>query len=214
MNTWQMRDDGIAIVNGSVPSLPKFDADLQRIIKNFGPYIAAHAKRTGVPESWIVAFIKAESNGSTTAKGSSGEVGLMQLMSFHWGGRTAEQMTDPDTNIRVGTDLLYRITRSPCIGWDLAKAASAYNCGQSKDGCPKPKSTSVWGICAAADWYIGNILAHSNDAARLGMSPRPTTAAPTSKDPLPRNVTPVEGGGVGLAAIGIGAVAAILLTRK
>lgn len=217
MNVWSTESDGTVLVNGIAPTLPKILPDLRRILANYGALIAKHSARTGVPESWIASFIKSESNGDAAAVGSSGEVGLMQLMPFHWGGRTAEQMKSPDQNIATGSDILYRLSRSPCIGWDLPKACSGYNCGQTKEGCPKPRATSIWGMCVAADYYITNIAAQNNDLIKiLGVKGTPTAPPPapnkTFIPPIASRTTP--DGNSGLLAVGVGAAIGLALLLK
>lgn len=78
-----------------------------------GPYsaiIAKYAKEYGVPVDLAHAIVRVESNFNPKARGSAGEVGLMQIKpatarAMGYRGKT-KGLYDPDTNIRYGMKYL------------------------------------------------------------------------------------------------------------
>lgn len=85
-------------------------------VARWQPYIAEASARFGVPESWIVRVMRAESGGRTMLNGrpirsTAGAMGLMQLMPATWAElRTAYDLgadpDDPRANILAGTAYL------------------------------------------------------------------------------------------------------------
>lgn len=80
-------------------------------IARWQPFIAEASRRSGVPEAWIVAVMRAESGGRTTLHGRpivsrAGAMGLMQLMPATWAemrqGLGADPH-DPHDNIIAGS---------------------------------------------------------------------------------------------------------------
>jgi len=78
--------------------------------KRYGAIIARHASENGVPVSLAHAVIGIESNYRPDARGSAGEIGLMQIkpatarMMGYRG--SAKGLYDPETNIRYGMKYL------------------------------------------------------------------------------------------------------------
>lgn len=75
---------------------------------------AKEARKNGLPLDWVVATIMVESKGNPYSRGDAGgkSVGLMQVnvvanaKVLAQAGVAPEQMIDPATNIRIGTQLL------------------------------------------------------------------------------------------------------------
>lgn len=86
-----------------------------------------------VPESWIRAFIKVESNFDPNAfNPSDPSYGLMQILDATaraYGIVDLNSLFDPETNIDVGTHLLHDLISS--YGLNFEKVASAYNSGSA-----------------------------------------------------------------------------------
>lgn len=93
-----------------------------------------YAMQYNVSVDIVLGIIKQESNGDSTVKGSTGDVGLMQitqpaLTDFNVANNTKYTLTDllkPDTNVQVGTWYFSRMKR--LTGSDQA-GLQAYNAG-------------------------------------------------------------------------------------
>lgn len=97
-------------------------------------YIAEAAQRFGIPVTWIVAVMRAESAGDVRAVSSAGAMGLMQVMPETWAElrirhRLDRDPYDPRDNILAGTAYLREM-------WDrygnVAAMLAAYNAGPSR----------------------------------------------------------------------------------
>lgn len=88
--------------------------------------ITAAANSAGVPAWLALAIAQRESNFDNSAIGTSGEIGIFQLMPS-----TAAQLgvdpTDPVQNIAGGVAYLKQLLAQ--FGGDTQKAAAAFNCG-------------------------------------------------------------------------------------
>ena len=97
----------------------------------FEPLIEKYSVVLKVPADLIRAIILTESSGNPNAKGPAGDYGLMQVTlptARHLGFLgAAEELLDPDTNIRLGTTLLARIQARGIES--LAELYSTYNAG-------------------------------------------------------------------------------------
>mgnify|MGYP001591080309 CR=1 FL=1 len=210
--SWITNASGVVVVDGSIPTRPADVVRLRYIHETYGAAITKAAIATGVPEAWLVAFIKAESNGVAAAHGGSGEAGLMQLMPELWGGMARAQAEDPEWNVRTGASLLR--SRLPCHKWELPAAASSYNCGcDTKNGrtwAPNKNGSALWGMCAYGESYIGNIVAHSNDAIRLlGISSYHADVKLAPSPPVTSGHRSSEGGSGFLVVGALAAAAAV-----
>ena len=106
--------------------------------RKFSEYVEVYSDRYEIPENVVYAMIKTESDFDSGAVSSAGAVGLMQLMpeTFDWLGESIigerldrGMMYDPETNIRYGICLLYRLYNK--YGkWETAFAA--YNAGETR----------------------------------------------------------------------------------
>ena len=88
--------------------------------------ITQAANSAGVPAWLALAIAQRESGFDNRAVGTSGEIGIFQLMPS-----TARQLgvdpTDPTQNIAGGVAYLGQLLRT--FGGDVQKAAAAFNCG-------------------------------------------------------------------------------------
>jgi soluble lytic murein transglycosylase-like protein len=98
--------------------------------------IAKYANVYNVPEPWIRAFIQTESSFNPTAYRAEPQIndasyGLMQLLYSTARGLgytgTPEGLYDPETNIALGTKLMYQLRAK--YGDDIQAVYSAYNSG-------------------------------------------------------------------------------------
>lgn len=93
--------------------------------------ITTHAKANGVPLGLAHAVVKVESNYRPNARGSAGEIGLMQIKpatarSVGYRGST-KGLYDPDTNIRYG--MIYLGQAHKLAGGDVCGTILRYNAG-------------------------------------------------------------------------------------
>jgi soluble lytic murein transglycosylase-like protein len=149
--------------------MPRYLDDLAEkafAAKVWGPWrelAEKHAGRTGLPVSWVLGVIFAESQGNPNAKSRTGALGLMQInFAGLRKGLTDAQVLDPDTNVRIGTDYLRELR-----GFvdDLPSVASMYNAGP-KGRRPKPSNANAWGFVEDAG-YIDRVVAANNTAIKF-----------------------------------------------
>ncbi|WP_338331135.1 lytic transglycosylase domain-containing protein [Rhizorhapis sp. SPR117] len=118
----------------------------------YGAYVTEAAARFGIPEAWIWAVMRAESNGDRTAISRAGAMGLMQIMPGTWGNLTAtyglgDNPWDVRANIHAGAAYLRAMFDR--YG-DLTAALAAYNAGPSRvdnwrrRGLPLPPETIAY----------------------------------------------------------------------
>lgn len=77
----------------------------------YAGHVAEAAQRFGIPERWIWAVMRVESNGDVRAISTAGAMGLMQIMPGTWAGlrvrhRLGSDPFDPRDNIMAGTAYL------------------------------------------------------------------------------------------------------------
>jgi lysophospholipase L1-like esterase len=115
------------------------------------------SKKWGVPVSFILATIEAESGGDPRAKGPPNGIGLMQLdaAAAKQGHSDEELMDDPDLNIDLGARVFAMNIKR--YGLDLPHLSSAYNCGTAL-----PRPGTLWGLCAAAQAYLTRVVLANN----------------------------------------------------
>jgi soluble lytic murein transglycosylase len=93
--------------------------------------VTREAARADVDPLLVLAVMREESRFDATAVSVAGAVGLMQLMPSTARGMdptvTPDRLTDPETNIRLGTTYLARRLRD--FGGDVVLALAAYNAG-------------------------------------------------------------------------------------
>lgn len=111
---------------------PKYKKQTRKIVST----IFKESERYGFDPIFIVSVIQAESSFNPLAKGTSGEIGLMQLMpntaewiarSFNIKWRGPKSLKDPETNIRIGAAYLSVLREK--FGADGRLYLPAYNMG-------------------------------------------------------------------------------------
>lgn len=95
---------------------------------NYDPIIEKHAQRTGIDPNLIRAVMGQESSGNPIARSPKGASGLMQLMPGTARRFGVSNITDPEQNIRGGTDYLKFLTDR--YQGDSDKVIAAYNAGE------------------------------------------------------------------------------------
>jgi membrane-bound lytic murein transglycosylase B len=103
-------------------------------VQPHGAFIAEAAQRFGIPATWIVAVMRAESANDPRAVSPAGAMGLMQVMPGTWAALRARHGLgndphDPRDNILAGTACLREM-------WDrygnVAGMLAAYNAGPGR----------------------------------------------------------------------------------
>lgn len=118
----------------------------------FAGHVAEAAQRFGIPEAWIWAVMRAESNGDPAAISRAGAMGLMQIMPGTWGQLTAryglgDNPWDVRANIHAGAAYLREMVDRYR---DLPTALAAYNAGPGRvddwrrRGRPLPAETIAY----------------------------------------------------------------------
>ena len=115
-----------------------------------GAFIAEAAQRFGIPASWIVAVMRAESAGESRAVSSAGAMGLMPIMPATWAGlRTRHGLGrdpyDPRDNILAGVAYLRELhDRYGSPGFLAAYNAGPGRYEASLAGRPLPAETRAY----------------------------------------------------------------------
>ena len=118
----------------------------------YAAHVAEAAQRFGIPEAWIWAVMRAESNGDPAAISRAGAMGLMQIMPGTWGDLTAryglgDNPWDVRANIHAGAAYLREMVDRYR---DLPTALAAYNAGPGRvddwrrRGRPLPAETIAY----------------------------------------------------------------------
>jgi len=186
----------------------------------YAAQVTEASQRFGIPTTWIMAVMRAESAGDLRAVSSVGAMGLMQVMPDTWAGLRirhglGHDPFDPRDNILAGTAYLREM-------WDrygnVAAMLAAYNAGPARydeyrlADRPLPAETRAYvaalapvllgeqppdGTVAAArplDWREAAIFISRDDgtSATDPVSPHPTAgAAPSPVPALPQaGITP------------------------
>lgn len=100
----------------------------------YATHVSEAAQRFGIPEAWIWAVMRAESNGDPAAISHAGAMGLMQVMPGTWAGLTAryglgDNPWEVRANIHAGAAYLREMVDR--YG-DLPSALAAYNAGPGR----------------------------------------------------------------------------------
>jgi hypothetical protein len=163
---------------------------LENSWRNWEPLIRKASRKRGIPASWILAFINAETgfkSADPMVQASCGPwsvqcrntccAGLMQVMVTPYkiyeqaGYRDPKDMMDPLKAIDAGAYILARLARTS--GAELPAMASSYNQGSPRSGsvhCPGGQahtcSPSAWGMCSDPG-YIQRVVTGNNTAVRF-----------------------------------------------
>lgn len=108
---------------------------LDKIFEKYGNYIDKYSAMFGVPRSIIISVIATESSGFEGAKGSAGEIGLMQITpialkqvnQYFKKNFTSDDLKVGEKNIIIGTYMLSYLWHR-FKDWDLV--IRAYNYGE------------------------------------------------------------------------------------
>jgi len=152
------------------------DAPAERSVARhpYAGHVAEAAQRFGIPEHWIWAVMRVESNGDVRAISTAGAMGLMQIMPGTWAGlrvrhRLGSDPLDPRDNIMAGAAYLREMHDR--YGNVTAMLAS-YNAGPGRydehlsRGRPLPAETRA---------YLAKLASISGSAGdtRLAATPPP-----------------------------------------
>jgi len=118
----------------------------------YAVHVAEAARRFGIPEAWIWAVMRVESNGDSRAVSRAGAVGLMQIMPATWAGLRARYGLGPDPldvrdNIMAGAAYLREMHDR--YG-NVTAMLAAYNAGPGRydehlsRGRPLPAETRAY----------------------------------------------------------------------
>ena len=177
MNTWRTQADGrVAVEQGRGPAFPSLDAAETRLfeakVRPWTELAESHARAHGVPLSWVLGVIFAESGGNAKAgPNAKGFGGLMAISAMTirviepGSARVATtDLHDPTWNAHIGTAYLAKLRNlAGTRGADLPTVASMYNAGQQASGAPWPSSKSPWGM-RENEGYISRVVRASNYA--------------------------------------------------
>jgi soluble lytic murein transglycosylase-like protein len=117
----------------------------------YAPHVAEAARRFGIPEAWIWAVMRVESNGNSRAISRAGAMGLMQIMPGTWAGLRAQHGlgTDPfDVRDNIMAGAAYLRAMYDRYG-DASAMLAAYNAGPGRfdeylRGRPLPAETRAY----------------------------------------------------------------------
>ena len=118
----------------------------------YADHVADAARRFGIPERWIWAVMRVESNGDVRAVSTAGAMGLMQIMPGTWAGlrtrhRLGSDPFDPRDNIMAGA--AYLRAMHDRYG-NVTAMLAAYNAGPGRyeehlsRGRPLPAETRAY----------------------------------------------------------------------
>ncbi len=192
----------------------------QRFPTPYREEITARARELGLDPSYVMGLIRQETRFMAGLRSYAGATGLMQLMptTASWVARKAgidyspQRITDPTTNLRLGTQYLRMLLDS--FGGSQALAAAAYNAGPAR-----PRRWRDGPVLEPAIWaenvpfeetrdYVKKVLTNATVYAallggqppalkpRLGASigPRDASAPPDSIDLPPAGAGPESAG--------------------
>lgn len=150
--------------------------------------IAQKAKEMGVDPRLAVALAYRESGLKPDAKGSSGEIGLMQVMpkTAEGLGYSPEELRDPSKNIEIGLTYLKRGLEK--FGGDPVLAVAGYNAGHDHPYFTDPENKS---LPESTKGYLKDISSlggfTSAPKAEAQEQPEPTVDVPASESDFQAN---------------------------
>lgn len=148
----------------------------------YAVFVADAALRSGLPEAWIWAIIRAESRGNPYAVSPAGAMGLMQIMPGTWRFERARlglgnDPFDGRDNIMAGADYLRAMRQR----YGAVGMLAAYNAGPGRyedfrqRGRPLPMETVVY-VRQLAPVVTGGVIV--DDSTSAPSDPRAWTHAP------------------------------------
>lgn len=183
--TYRDLPNGQVEVNGSIPVFtdPRRVDPLLVAWDKYGSALASSASRNGLPTSWLVGIMMAESKGNSRACSpcsicrselcASGAgmqccaFGLMQFIEKTanvYGTTPTEMVEKPSVAIDVAGELVADLADR--FGPELPKIAAAYNAGGPR--CSQPGTTFGW---KTNDDYPMVVTQYANTFVELGLSP-------------------------------------------
>jgi soluble lytic murein transglycosylase len=194
-------------INTSERTRSEIDIE-QRYPMPYRDEITAQARALGLEPAYVMGLIRQETRFMATLRSYVGATGLMQLMptTASWMARkmgvpyAPDQLTDPATNLRLGTNYLKKVLDD--FDGSQAMAAAAYNAGPTR-----PRRWREGPVMEAAIWaenvpftetrdYVKKVLANAamysmlldgqplSVKARLGatIGPRPANEPPPNAE--------------------------------
>lgn len=163
---------------------------LSDVPEEYAALAVALAAEEGVDPNWVLSIMRAENAAfDPTAVSAAGAVGLMQVMPEIGKAFGAEDLTDPEQNIRAGTRFLRVLIdkyRNPVL------IASAYNAGEPRvdahQSLPLIRETADY-VTRVVGYYSG--AAPASPAAQPDPSSRPAPNAPRRVGPADRARSPM-----------------------
>lgn len=140
----------------------------------YAVHVAAAARRFGIPEAWIWAVMRVESNGHSRAVSPAGAMGLMQIMPATWAALRARHGlgSDPfDVRDNIMAGAAYLRAMHDRYG-DVTAMLAAYNAGPGRydehlsRGRPLPAETRAYLA------RLASITGDPGDAQLAATSPR------------------------------------------
>lgn len=149
----QWGQDRLAMIT-IAKALPYDDVTI-RFPMGYREPVTQHARTLGVDPALVFSLIRRESAFEPTARSSVGALGLMQIMPstvkhiaalLHEPGREAQDMLDPNMNVRYGTAYFRHLMEH--FNQHFALVAAAYNAGMGKVEhwlpANKPMPADIW----------------------------------------------------------------------
>ena len=172
---------------------------------SFGEHVARAAQKYGIPSNLLFGLIDQESNGNPAARGSSGEIGLTQVMpatAQMMGFDPAQLAQDPLMQIEAGARYLADMARQS--GGDWKAALGKYNAGPAgniQSGQVQSYTKSVLQKAEARIPEAGTFMRPSatfDPSSMLGANADYPAAPPAPPTPGgQRSEEPVDATGVG-----------------
>ena len=142
----------IALQMAGLPSAAAEPAHGTAGVHPYAAHVTEAARRFGIPQDWIWAVMRVESNGNSRAVSSAGAMGLMQIMPATWVNLSARYHLgsdpfDPRDNIMAGAAYLREMHDR--YG-NAAAMLAAYNAGPGRyedyvaSGRPLPRETHTY----------------------------------------------------------------------
>ncbi len=146
----------------------------------YAAHVTEAAQRFGIPEAWIWAVMRAESNGDPAAVSRAGAMGLMQIMPGTWGQLTVryglgDNPWDVRANVHAGAAYLREMVDRYR---DLPTALAAYNAGPGRvddwrrRGRPLPAETIAY-VAKVAPYFGTSGVASPTVVPAIPRAPAP-----------------------------------------